>query len=169
MALVPGGSFNIRPQRVPQPLFSRIVICYTSRRQVVFRCLHHGFLGHVHRYVGILITDTPDTLRGNRDLLAGKPMAGLNDELTNRPIFIIDDKIDDVANFSFAGLDMVAADGAGTPQPRIFADQRLVTYGRISLRQVFSFCYTLLHPALIAFRDSHSRPSRAVAASSIEP
>ena len=66
---------------------------------MVFRRLHDGFLGHVDRYVGILITDTPDMLRRDRDLLAGKPMAGLNDELTNRPVFIIDDKINDVAQF----------------------------------------------------------------------
>ena len=105
---------------------------------MVFRCLYDGFLGQVHGYIGILITDTPDTLWGNRDLLAGKPMARLNDEQTNRPIFIVDYKIGDVANLSFAGLELAFF-------YRSSSVKILQSIGPLILRQVFRFCYTLLH------------------------
>src|SRR5258708_22449517 len=36
-------------------------------------------------------------------------MAGLHNQVTNRPILVVDDKINDVADRSFAGLDGVAA------------------------------------------------------------
>ena len=36
-------------------------------------------------------------------------MAGLNNQVTKRIIVVVDDKINDVADRSFAGLDAVAA------------------------------------------------------------
>ena len=36
-------------------------------------------------------------------------MAGLHNQVTNRPTLVVDDKINDVVDRSFAGLDGVAA------------------------------------------------------------
>jgi hypothetical protein len=52
-------------------------------------------------------------------------MTGLHKQVTNRPILVVDDKINDVADRSFAGLDGVAA-----KEPVCFADEdrRLPAY-----------------------------------------
>src|SRR6185436_18654514 len=86
-----------------------ISIFLAERRNMVLRCFQDGFLGHVHKYLGFLVTDPVDILRRNHDLLVGIPMAGLNNQVTNRPTLVVDDKIDEVADRSFAGLDGVAA------------------------------------------------------------
>ena len=41
---------------------------------------------------------------------------GVNDEITNRPRLVIDDKILDVANLAVQGLDMMAADTVSAAQ-----------------------------------------------------
>src|SRR5437773_7836429 len=86
-----------------------IAICLAERSNMVLRCFQDGLLGHVHKYLGFLVTDPVDMLRGNHDLLAGIPMAGLHNQVTNRPTLVVRDKINDVADRSFAGLDGVAA------------------------------------------------------------
>src|SRR6188474_3185462 len=48
-------------------------------------------------------------------------MAGLHNEVTNRPTPIVHDKINDVANRSFAGLDGVAAKSLRALQMKIVA------------------------------------------------
>ena len=76
---------------------------------------------HVHKYLGFLVTDPADMLRRNHDLLAGIPMAGLHNQVTNRPTLVVDDKINDVADRSFAGLDGVAAKSLCALQMNIVA------------------------------------------------
>jgi len=82
-----------------------IAIFLAERRNMVLRCFQDGFLGHVHKYLGFLVTDPVDILRRNHDLLVGIPMAGLNNKVTNCPTLVVDDKINDVADRSFAGFD----------------------------------------------------------------
>jgi hypothetical protein len=77
-------------------------------RYVVFRCLQDGFLGQLYKYLGLLVADALNLFRRDHDLLARKPMAGLDDEVTDGPSLVIDDEIDDVANGSVAGLDMIS-------------------------------------------------------------
>src|SRR5437868_15457289 len=48
-------------------------------------------------------------------------MAGLNNQVTNRPTVVVDDKINDVADRSFAGLDGVAAKSLCALQMKIVA------------------------------------------------
>src|SRR4029077_15616961 len=48
-------------------------------------------------------------------------MAGLHKQVTNRPTVVIDDKINDVADRSFAGLDGVAAKSLCALQMNIVA------------------------------------------------
>ena len=48
-------------------------------------------------------------------------MAGLHNQVTNRPTLVIDDKINDVADRSFAGLDGVAAKSLCALQMKIVA------------------------------------------------
>src|SRR5882724_6750764 len=48
-------------------------------------------------------------------------MAGLHNQVTNRPTLVVDDKINDVADRSFAGLDGVAAKSLGALQMKIVA------------------------------------------------
>src|SRR4029450_13981796 len=98
-----------------------ISIFLAERRNMVLRCFQDGFLGHVHKYLGFLVTDPVDILRRNHDLLVGIPMAGLNNQVTNRPTLGVDDKIDDVADRSFAGLDGVAAKSLCALQMKIVA------------------------------------------------
>ena len=76
---------------------------------MVLRCYQDGFLTHVHKYLGFFVTDPVDMLRRNHDLFVGIPMAGLHNQMTNRPTLVVHDKIYDVADRSFAGLDGVAA------------------------------------------------------------
>src|SRR5437867_903940 len=40
-----------------------IAICLAERSNMVLRCFQDGFLGHVHKYVGFLVTDPVDMLR----------------------------------------------------------------------------------------------------------
>jgi hypothetical protein len=40
-----------------------IAICLAERRNMVLRCFQDGFLGHVHEYLGFLVTDPVDMLR----------------------------------------------------------------------------------------------------------
>jgi hypothetical protein len=40
-----------------------IAICLAERRNMVLRCFQDGFLGHVHKYLGFLVTDPVDMLR----------------------------------------------------------------------------------------------------------
>ena len=40
-----------------------IAICLGERRNMVLRCFQDGFLGHVHTYLGFLVTDAVDMLR----------------------------------------------------------------------------------------------------------
>src|SRR6266513_4169793 len=48
-------------------------------------------------------------------------MASLNNQVTNRPTVVVDDKINDVADRSFAGLDGVAAKSLCALQMKIVA------------------------------------------------
>src|SRR6266446_9521859 len=48
-------------------------------------------------------------------------MAGLNNQVTNRPTLLVDDKINDMADRSFAGLDGVAAKSLCALQMKIVA------------------------------------------------
>ena len=82
-----------------------IAIRLAEWKNMVLRCFQDGFLGHVDKYLGFLVTDPVDMLRRNHDLLVGIPMAGLHNQMTNRPNLVVDDKINDVADCSFAGLD----------------------------------------------------------------
>src|SRR5882762_25195 len=98
-----------------------IAIGLAEWRNMVLRCIQDGFLTHVHKYLGFLVTDPVDMLRRNRDLLVGIPMAGLHNQMTNRPIVVVHDKIYDVADRSFAGLDGVAAKSLCALQMNIVA------------------------------------------------
>src|SRR5216117_3272934 len=40
-----------------------IAICLAERRNMVLRCFQDGFLRHVHKYLGFLVTDPVDMLR----------------------------------------------------------------------------------------------------------
>jgi hypothetical protein len=40
-----------------------IAIFLTERRNMVLRCFQDGFLAHVHKYLGFLVTDPVDMLR----------------------------------------------------------------------------------------------------------
>ena len=40
-----------------------IAIFLAERRNMVLRCFQDGFLGHVHKYLGFLVTDPVDMLR----------------------------------------------------------------------------------------------------------
>src|SRR5260370_8546094 len=51
----------------------------------------------------------------------GIPMAGLHNQVTNRPTVVVHDKINDVADRPFAGLDGVAAKSLCALQMKIVA------------------------------------------------
>ena len=63
-----------------------IAIRLAEWRNMVLRCFQDGFLTHVYKYLGFLVTDPVDMLRRNHDLLVGIPMAGLHNQMTNRPL-----------------------------------------------------------------------------------
>src|SRR6266850_8170556 len=88
---------------------------------MVLRCFQDAFLAHVHEYLGFLVTDPVDLLRRNHDLLVGIPMAGLHNQVTNRPTLVVHDKINDVADRSFAGLNWIAAKSLCALQMKIVA------------------------------------------------
>ena len=57
---------------------------------------------------------------GNHNLLAGKPrVAGLDDQVTNRPTLVVHHKTSNMTNRFFAGLKVIASDGVRAPQMRI--------------------------------------------------
>src|SRR4029077_10529192 len=76
---------------------------------------------HVHKYLGFFVTDPIDMLRRNHDLFVGIPMAGLHNQMTNRPTLVVHDKIYDVADRSFASLDGIAAKSLCALQMKIVA------------------------------------------------
>src|ERR1017187_2134516 len=59
--------------------------------------------------------------RRNHDLLAGKPVAGLDDQVTNRPTLVVHYGVSDMADRSSASLDVVAAKTLCASQMRIVA------------------------------------------------
>jgi hypothetical protein len=60
-----GQLFIRETTKCPRSLveISGIAIYLAERRNMVLRCFQDGFLGHVHKYLGFLITDPVDTLR----------------------------------------------------------------------------------------------------------
>jgi len=88
---------------------------------MVLRCLPNRFPARIHKHLGFPITDAVNLLRWNDDLLAGKPMAGFDDQETNCPALGIHYKISDVADSSFTGFDVVALQSQCASEVRIAA------------------------------------------------
>ena len=82
---------------------------------MIFWSFQDGFLGQVDEHLRFVVADPVDVFRGNHHLFAGKPMAGFDDQVTDRPGIAVDDEVGDVADFSIIGLDMVTAECLGTP------------------------------------------------------
>src|SRR5438046_8772603 len=83
-------------------------------------------------------------------------MAGLNNQVTNRPTLVVDDKINDMADCPFAGLDGVAAKSLCALQMKIVAClltghkmRRRRRLGKTSHAQRFDSCPV----PLILYRD----------------
>src|ERR1035441_9630563 len=93
--------------------------------QMVCGTLLNDFHGHIHEYRGVRITDPGHLARRYLHFLAGKPVAGFDDQVTNRPALGVYHKIADVADDSVVFLEMVAAH-------RLRASQ--MHMGRVGLR-----------------------------------
>src|ERR1043165_7424820 len=61
----------------------------TEKSRVMRRTLLDGFLGQIHEHCGVRITDAVHHARRYLHFLAGKPVPGLDDELTNRPALVV--------------------------------------------------------------------------------
>ena len=55
----------------------------------------------------------------NEDFLTRQPVAGIHHQKTNFPVFIVNDKIVHVTDFTVGGMDMVAGDLPCAAQMRI--------------------------------------------------
>jgi hypothetical protein len=53
--------------------------------QMMRGILLDGFLGQIHEHRGFLVTDPVHLARRYLHFLAGKPVPGFDDQLTNRP------------------------------------------------------------------------------------
>jgi len=87
----------------------------------MFRTVLDGFLGQAYEHRGFVETDPGNFVRRDQHLFAGEPVAGFDDQLTDRPAFIVHHKIADVADDPVVGLEMVAAHGLRVSQMRIGA------------------------------------------------
>jgi len=52
-------------------------------------------------------------------VFSGPPVLRINDQIPNRPRFVVDDEIRDVTDLSIQRLDVIAAHGLSTAQMRI--------------------------------------------------
>ena len=75
-----------------------VSICRADRSQMVCGTLLDGFLGQIHEHRGFLVTDPVHLARRYLHFLAGKPVPGFDDQLTNRPALGVHHKIADVAD-----------------------------------------------------------------------
>ena len=57
----------------------------TDRSQMVCGTLLDGFLGQLHEHRGVLVTDPVNFADRNQHLVAGEPVPGFDDELTDGP------------------------------------------------------------------------------------
>ena len=57
-----------------------------------------------------------DPLRRDQHLLARPPIAGIDDDVANRPVFIINEKVLDVADVTIVSFDIVVCDLLRTAQ-----------------------------------------------------
>jgi hypothetical protein len=78
--------------------------------------LLHGFPGQIYKHRGFVKTDTVNRAGWYLDLFAGKPMAGFDDQLTNRPTLGVHHKIAEMTDLSIASLDTVTAYGLRASQ-----------------------------------------------------
>src|ERR1035437_900594 len=88
----------------------------TDWSQKVCGTLLDGFAGQVHEHRGLLVTNPVNLARRYLHLFAGKPVAGLDDQLTNRPALVVHHKIADVADRPITCLEVVAVHGLRVPQ-----------------------------------------------------
>ena len=93
----------------------------TDRSQLVCGTLLDGFAGQIHKYGGFVVTNPVNLAGRYLHFLAGKPVAGFDDQLTNGPALGVHHKITDVADYPVAGLDVVAVHGLRAPQMGIRA------------------------------------------------
>ena len=80
------------------------------------RTLLDGFPGHFHEHRGFLVTDPRNSARWYLYLFAREPVPGFDDQLINRPVLIVHDKIANMADGPIARLETVAVHSARTAQ-----------------------------------------------------
>src|ERR1035437_9931324 len=97
---------------------ARSIDC-TDRSQMVRGTLLDGFLGQIHEHRGVRVTDPVHLARRYLHFLAGKPVPGFDDQLTNLPALGVHHKIADMADHPVARLEVVAAHGLRASQMRI--------------------------------------------------
>ena len=80
-----------------------------------------GFRGQVYEDRGVWITDPVHHAGRYLDFLAGKPVSGFDDQLTNCPALGVHHKVTDVADSPISCLEMITVHGLSTPQMSIGA------------------------------------------------
>jgi len=73
-----------------------------------FRCQLDGFASEFDRNGAFGPTHVFDPEGRDENFLSGPPVAGVDDQIADRPRFIVKDEILDVTNLAILGLDMVA-------------------------------------------------------------
>ena len=122
-----------------------LIIPSQQRLLRVFRRLLDGLAGKIDEYFRLAPTDALDPLRRNQDLFPRPPVPCIDDEITNRPRLVIDDKILDVANLAVCGLDVIASShreccANGDPTPSHFARILSIFRGHARCRDKVPTC-----------------------------
>ena len=89
--------------------------------QLVCGTLLDGLNGQIHEHGGFIIADPVNFACRYPHLFAGKAVAGLDDQLRNRPAQGVHHKITDMADSAITCLDVVAVYGLRAPQMGIGA------------------------------------------------
>ncbi len=65
----------------------------------------------------------------HQDFLSEPPVAGVDDQIANRPLLIINNEVRNMTNIAIASVDVIADDLLGTPQVRIVLGRLIHGFG----------------------------------------
>src|SRR5688500_557928 len=76
-------------------------------------------LGEIQKHGRLLVTDATDRLRGDQDLPAGEPVAGLDNDLGDQPSLAVDREVLNPAHNAARRLNVITCDRARAAEMNI--------------------------------------------------
>ena len=96
-----------------------LIIPVKAFRRVELRTIFYGFPREVKMHTRIGPFHTLDPLGRQKNFLPRQPVAGIHNQKTNRPVFVVNNKIFHMTDFTVGGMNMVACHLSCAAQMRI--------------------------------------------------